>query len=59
LGLGFGFWQDVHKYAGIVILVGVTLHLVLHFNWILSMTKKMLSPAKNRKTAEVVSQEQE
>lgn len=52
LGLGFGFWQNLHKYTGIAIYAGVLTHLVLHFNWIVSMTKKILTPGKQKKGQE-------
>ena len=49
LGLNFGFWQTLHKWGGIAMMVGVVLHLVLHWNWIITMTKKMLPGRKTRK----------
>lgn len=42
LGVDFGVWQTVHKWAGIVMLIGVALHQLLHWNWIVGMTKKIL-----------------
>ena len=42
LGLDFGLWQTLHKWGGIAMLVGVVIHQLLHWNWIISMTKKVL-----------------
>lgn len=42
LGLDFGLWQTLHKWSGIVMLVGVAIHQLLHWNWIVSMTRKIL-----------------
>jgi uncharacterized metal-binding protein len=42
LWLNFGVWQLMHKYSGIVMLVGVVVHQLLHWNWIIAMTKKVL-----------------
>jgi uncharacterized metal-binding protein len=42
LGIDYGFWQTLHKWGGIAMLLGVVTHQLLHWNWIVSMTKKML-----------------
>ena len=42
LGLDFGVWKMLHKYSGIVILIGVVIHQLQHWNWIITMTKKVL-----------------
>lgn len=42
LGIGFRFWSDLHTYSGLVMVGGVGLHLVLHWRWMMSMTKKAL-----------------
>jgi cytochrome b subunit of formate dehydrogenase len=46
LGVDFGIWQTLHKWAGIVMLVGVVLHQLLHWKWIVAMTKKVLPRPK-------------
>ena len=43
LGLDFGVWQQLHKWSGIVMIVGIGIHQLLHWNWIITMTKKLLS----------------
>ncbi len=44
LGLDFGVWQTLHQYSGIVMLIGVALHQLLHWKWIVTMTKKTFAP---------------
>ena len=43
LGLDFGVWQVLHKWGGIVMLVGVVVHLLLHWRWLVTMTKRVLA----------------
>lgn len=42
LGVDFGVWQTLHKWSGIAMLIGVVVHQLLHWNWIVTMTKKVL-----------------
>ena len=42
LGVDFGVWQTLHKWSGIAMLTGVAVHQLLHWNWIVTMTKKVL-----------------
>ncbi len=42
LFLGHHTWSDLHTWVSFLMVAGVLLHLVLHWNWILSMTKKAL-----------------
>jgi len=52
LGVDFGVWQMLHTYGGIAMLVGVTVHLLLHWTWIVTMTKRVLPKrAKREQTA--------
>jgi Domain of unknown function (DUF4405) len=55
LGINFGIWQLLHMWGGIVMIVGVVVHLLLHQKWIVAMTKKMLSTPKGRKQQETES----
>lgn len=34
-------WKDLHKWSGIVMTVGVALHFILHWNWLVRMTKNL------------------
>ncbi len=47
LGVNYGVWQLLHKWGGIAMLVGVALHLMLHWRWILTMTKKAMPTRKS------------
>ncbi len=49
LGLDFGIWQTLHKWGGIAMLIGVVIHQLLHWNWIISETKKLLPKLKLKK----------
>ena len=46
LGINFGIWQSLHKWAGIVMMLGVVLHQLLHWKWITVHDQEDPSPAK-------------
>ena len=46
LGLSFRVWNDLHTWAGFALIAGVAAHLVLHWNWIVCMTKRMVFPER-------------
>ena len=53
LGIARETWKDLHTLSSLVMVAGVTLHLVLHWKWIVCMTKQLLSrPASRRKPQE-------
>lgn len=52
LGINFGVWQSLHKWAGIVLILGVVLHQLLHWKWITSMTQKIFRLPKRAKRSE-------
>lgn len=41
LGIIKGTWSTVHDWAGIVMLVFVLIHFILHWKWIITMTKNL------------------
>ena len=41
LGIDFGVWQTMHKWAGIVMLIGIVVHQLLHWKWIVTMTNRV------------------
>ena len=49
LGVDFGVWQLLHKYGGIVMLLGVVVHQALHWRWIVTMTGRLLPQPKSTK----------
>ena len=43
MGMTKLIWKDIHNYAGLVMTGLVLVHLVLHWNWIKAMTKKVFT----------------
>jgi cytochrome b subunit of formate dehydrogenase len=48
LGISRSNWSDLHALTGLVMVVGVLIHLVFHWNWIVCMTKQLLKPARRQ-----------
>lgn len=42
LGIPRAGWVELHDWAGIGTMIGVFLHFVLHWKWLVYMTRKML-----------------
>ena len=36
-------WIDIHTWSSIIMSVGVAAHLILHWNWMVCMTRKLFS----------------
>lgn len=54
---GYGvsaFWKFIHVKIGILSLVFFTIHLALHWGWLVLNTKKCLSINENVKTDEII-----
>ncbi len=47
LGINKNVWLDVHNWSGIIFVVLVLLHFVLHWQWVVCMTKEVFK-SKNR-----------
>ncbi|MBC7228118.1 MAG: DUF4405 domain-containing protein [Thermoflexales bacterium] len=48
LGLERWLWNDLHTWASIAFMVGVVIHVALHWKWIVCMTQAMLrSPRRS------------
>lgn len=43
LGITKHIWITVHNWSGIILIILVIIHLVLHLGWIVSMTKNIFS----------------
>jgi len=43
LGLDRAQWSDLHTLGSLVMISGVGLHLVLHWNWIVCVTRRMFA----------------
>jgi len=41
LGISKQAWTLVHNFSGVILLILVLMHLALHWNWILRMTKRI------------------
>ena len=46
LGIQKGIWSEIHDWAGILLIVCVIIHLILHWNWIVCMTKNIFQSDK-------------
>lgn len=42
LGIQRTVWSDLHTWVSLMMIAGVLIHLVLHWNWIVCMTKRMV-----------------
>lgn len=42
LGIPRAGWIELHDWAGISMMIGVFLHFVLHWKWVVCMTRNML-----------------
>jgi hypothetical protein len=51
LGISRTTWSDLHTWASLVMIAGVVVHLVLHWKWIVCVTKQMV-PSRPRRTRE-------
>jgi hypothetical protein len=49
LSISYPFWDQLHTWSSLVMIAGVLAHLVLHWKWIVGMTKKTLLPARKPK----------
>jgi hypothetical protein len=52
LGVSYQVWDQVHTWSSLVMIAGVAMHLVLHWKWIIAMTKRMLPKMKQREVPE-------
>jgi hypothetical protein len=54
LGVSRDAWSDLHTLTSIVMIVGVLVHLVFHWRWIVCMTKKALPTLPRRAIQEEI-----
>jgi cytochrome b subunit of formate dehydrogenase len=43
LGVSRWVWSDLHTWVSLVMIAGVAIHLVLHWEWIVCMTRRMVT----------------
>ena len=48
LGIIKHIWIDIHNWSGIILIILVIVHLILHWNWIISMTKNVWSKKEKK-----------
>jgi hypothetical protein len=47
LGISYSAWDSLHTWSSLTMIGGILAHLVLHWKWIVGMTRKTLLPARN------------
>ncbi len=47
-GISHWAWSDLHTWVSLVMIAGVMVHLILHWNWIVCMTKNFLPKGRKR-----------
>lgn len=48
VGLSRATWNDLHAWVSLVMMAGIGLHLVLHWQWIWCTTRGLLSPPRRQ-----------
>lgn len=51
LGISYQVWNNLHTWSSLALIAGVGAHLALHWKWMVSMTKRMLSLIDRREAA--------
>jgi Domain of unknown function (DUF4405) len=51
LGIRYSLWDQLHTWSSLAMMAGVLAHLVLHWNWIVGMTRKMLPTRESPRAA--------
>ena len=46
LGVEKGIWSEIHDWFGIIFIILILLHFILHWDWIVFMTKNMFQTNK-------------
>jgi hypothetical protein len=57
LGIPRSSWSDLHLLSSLVMITGVIVHIVLHWKWILCVTKQFIPalPRKKEQACEVIA----
>lgn len=55
LGMSYRMWSNVHTWSSLAAIAGVGIHLVLHWKWMVAMTKRMLSSGSRQEAKELAS----
>ncbi len=51
LGVSYRVWVDVHTYSGLVMIVGLVVHVSLHWHWMMRTAGGMLPRSSRRRGA--------
>ena len=46
LGIQKGIWSEIHNWSGILLIIFVLIHLILHWDWIVCMTRNIFQVDK-------------
>ena len=49
LGVSMVAWRTLHEWSSLIMVGGVLLHTVLHWRWVLAMTKKTFAPPRRER----------
>jgi hypothetical protein len=52
MGISYQTWSTVHTWSSLAAVAGVGAHMALHWNWMVAMTKQMLSPSRRQAAQE-------
>ena len=50
LGVSYQAWNQLHTWSSLIMVAGALIHVALHWQWVVSMTKKTLRPAASAST---------
>jgi cytochrome b subunit of formate dehydrogenase len=59
LGMSRDVWKSLHDYSSIVMIVGVLGHFILHWNWLVCMTRNLFRRERRRARGENAARPQE
>ena len=48
LGVSYQAWNQLHTWSSLAMVAGALIHVALHWQWVVSMTKKTLRPGGRR-----------
>ncbi|MBN2204909.1 MAG: 4Fe-4S binding protein [Thermoleophilia bacterium] len=51
LGVSMAVWRTLHEWSSLIMVGGVLLHTVLHWRWVVVMTKKTFAPPRRERHA--------
>ena len=51
LGISRGAWSDLHLWTSVIMIAGVIVHLALHWQWVVCVTKALVQPKERQAQA--------